>query len=144
MKASLVSVLALALVTTAGCGARAFERGPDVAAEPRSGAPLALTTVETDATAPSFPARLTAATTPAAADRLAHRVQTELGGVARADLKLCVDGTGAVTDAKVVRGSGIDALDAAFVDAARAWRYQALAIPSASACQKVQIDYRVR
>lgn len=145
MKAILVP--ALALVSLAACGARVVERGPALPTEPRAGTTLDLTaTVDADAAATraTFPARLTATAAPAAADRLAHRVQAELGGIARADLHLCVDGAGAVTSASVVRGSGIDALDAAFVDAARAWRYQPLAAPAASACQKVEIDYRVR
>lgn len=138
-----LAVVALALIPVAGCAASAMERGTDLTAEPRAGVRLGLIATES-ATEPSFPARLTAPTTPMAADRLAHRVRAELGGHARADLQLCVGGDGAVTTAEVVRGSGITALDAAFLADARTWRYQPLAAPSATACQKVEIAYTLR
>lgn len=140
---SKLAVLALALIPVAGCAASAIERGPAVAAEPRSGVKLDLIVAESS-TEPSFPARLTPPTTPVAADRLAHRVRAELGGQARADLQLCVGGDGAVTAAEVVRTSGITALDAALVADARTWRYQPLAAATATACQNVEIAYTLR
>lgn len=142
-----IVIPALAVLSLTACGARAVERGPSVAGEGRTGTTLELVAsaeTSSDVAQATFPARLTATASPAAADRLAHRVSAELGGAARADLQLCVDGAGTVTRAEVVRGSGIAALDAAFVDAARAWRYEPLAAPSATACQKVEIAYRVR
>jgi TonB family protein len=135
-----IIALALALPLFA-CASTAVNRGPAVADEPRAGIELDL--VAAEATTPSFPARLTAVSSSPAADRLAHRVEVELGGQARADLRLCVGGDGAVTSASVAESSGIAALDAAFVDAARGWRYEALAAPTATACQKVEISYTV-
>jgi TonB family protein len=137
-----MKIIALALaLPLAACASSAVTRGPSVADEPRAGTQLDLVTGE--ATNPSFPARLTEASTPRAADRLAHRVDVELGGQARANLRLCVGGDGSVTSATVAKSSGIDALDAAFVDEAKSWRYAALASPEATACQKVEISYTV-
>lgn len=137
-----MKIIALALaLPLAACASTAVTRGPSVADEPRAGVELDL--VATDATTASFPARLTEASSPRAADRLAHRVVVELGGNARADLRLCVGGDGAVTSATVARSSGIPALDTAFVDEARTWQYAALAAPSATACQKIEISYTV-
>jgi TonB family protein len=137
-----MKIIALALaLPLAACASSAVTRGPAVADEPHAG--IELDMVAGEASTPSFPARLTEATTPRAADRLAHRVDVELGGHARADLRLCVGGDGSVTQATVARSSGIDALDAAFVAEAKTWRYEALAAPAATACQKVEISYRV-
>lgn len=137
-----MKIIALALaLPLAACASTAVTRGPSVADEPRAGVELDL--VAGEATTASFPARLTEASSPRAADRLAHRVDVELGGTARADLRLCVGGDGAVTSATVARSSGIAALDTAFVDEARTWRYEALAAPTATACQKVEISYTV-
>jgi len=137
-----IFALAFVIVPALGCASSSATRGSLVADEPRSGIELDLAPGE--AVAPTFPARLTAAETPRAADRLANQVKAELGGQARADLRLCVGGDGAVTSASVARGSGIDALDAAFVDEAKTWRYEPLAAPAATACQKVEISYNVR
>ncbi len=134
--------IALAFLPAAACAGASATRGPDVSSEPRAG--LDVNLVEDEATSPSFPARLTQPSTPRAADRLAHRVTSELGGEARADLRLCVGGDGSVASASVARSSGIEALDAAFVDEARSWRYEPLAASEAKACQKVEISYRVR
>jgi TonB family protein len=131
--------LALVLIP-AGCAATSATRD-GVAVEPKAGTHVDM--VAGEATAPSFPARLTEAHTPRAADRLSHRVSVELGGEARADLRLCVGGDGGVTEASVARSSGIAALDNAFVDEARSWRYEPLAAPDATACQNVEISYRV-
>ena len=132
---------AIAFLPVAACAASSAARGPDVAAEAPSGVRVDM--VADDAAPPSFPARLTQPATPRAADRLAHRVTAELGGEARADLRLCVGGDGSVTSAKVARGTGIDELDAAFIDEAKSWRYEPLAADKTT-CQKVEISYRVR
>ena len=132
-------VLAVALVPLAACAASSTGRGPEVASPQRSG--LAIALVADDAARPSFPRRLTAADT-RGADRLAHRVAAELGGQAHARLRLCVGGDGAVTSAELARGSGIAELDAALVDEARRWRYEPLALASATACQQVELSYR--
>jgi TonB family protein len=97
-----------------------------------------------DAVPATFPARLTQPETPRAANRLANRVTAELGGEARADLRLCVGGDGAVTSAKIASSSGIAELDAAFLKEAESWRYEPLAAADKTACQKVEISYRVR
>ncbi len=137
-----IIVLAFAIIPAAACASSSATRGPSVATEPRSG--LQVDLVVEDATNPSFPARLTTPVAPRSADRLSHRVTSELGGQARAHLRLCVGGDGAVSSAAVARSSGITALDAAFVDEARSWRYEPLAARDATACQHVEISYRVR
>jgi TonB family protein len=134
--------IAFAFLPVAACATTSTTRGPEVATEASSGLDVDMTSE--DAADATFPARLTQPTTPRAADRLAHRVTSELGGVARADLRLCVGGDGNVTSATVAHSSGIDALDAAFVDEARSWRYEPLAAIDKQACQKVEISYRVR
>lgn len=134
--------LSLAFVPVAACASTSATRGPDVASEATSGMHVDMASEE--AAPATFPARLTQPQTPRAADRLAHRVNAELGGLARADLRLCVGGDGAVTSATIATSSGIDALDAAFVDEAKSWRYEPLAVADKSACQKVEISYRVR
>ncbi len=135
-----IIALALALPLVA-CASSAVTRGPAVSDGTRTGGELEL--VAGSASTPTFPARVTEPATPRAADRLAHRVNVELGGTARADLRLCVGGDGNVTSATVARSSGIDALDAAFVDEAKSWRYQSLAAADQTACQKVEISYVV-
>lgn len=134
-------VLALAFLPAAACAASSATRGSDVAAAP-SGMHVDMSSE--DAVPATFPARLNQPSTPRAADRLAPRVVAELGGEARADLRLCVGGDGSVTSAKIAHGSGIDELDAAFVTEAQSWRYEPLAAADKTACQKVEISYRVR
>ena len=134
--------IAFAFLPAAACASSSAARGPDVASEAPSG--LQVDMVSDDAAPATFPARLTQASTPRAANRLAHRVTAELGGEARADLRLCVGGDGTVTSATIANSSGIEALDAAFVDEAKTWRYEALLAADKSACQKVEISYRVR
>jgi TonB family protein len=137
-----IIALALAIVPAVGCASTSTNRGPSVPDGSSSGVELVI--VDGDATAPTFPARLTPASAPSANRQLAHRVNVELGGVAHADLRLCVGGDGSVTSASVVSTSGIEALDSAFVDEARGWRYAPLAADDATACQKVEISYVVR
>ena len=111
-------------------------------AEPRSG--LTVDLVASDDTAEAtFPARISSPTTPRAANLLASRVVAELGGEARAALKLCVDGRGRVSKADVASSSGMTELDQVFVEEARTWRYQPLAVDDASVCRQVDIEYRV-
>jgi len=88
--------------------------------------------------------RPTAQPAPRAADRFAHRVAAELGGHARADLRLCVGRDGAVTDAAVVRTSGIAALDQALLADARTLRFQPRPARAADACRRVGVVYRPR
>jgi TonB family protein len=134
-----IKAFALALVPVAGC--LATTEGAGVATEEPGSMEVILMTDE--AAAPSMPERLTAAA-PRASRRLAHQVDVEVGGLARANLKLCIDGEGAVTSATVARSSGIAAFDDVLVDAARAWRYERLAASDAHECHVVQISYRVR
>lgn len=107
-----LAVLAIALVSAAGCAGTASR----TAAQP----------------------------SPRAADRFAHRVTAELGGQARADLRVCVGGDGAVTDASVVRTSGIAALDRALLADARTLRFQPRPARAADACRRVGVVYRPR
>lgn len=139
---TLVSIIVLGLASTSGCAATEYERSsvPDRAPT----APRLDLTVDDASATPSFPARLSSPTAPRAADRVAARVVAELDGRARTDVRLCVGGNGAVTNVALVRGSGIDELDAALLAEARSWRYQPLAIASATVCQKVEIGYTVR
>jgi TonB family protein len=137
-----IIALAVAFIPAAACATSSASRGPAVASEASSGMHVDMTSE--DAAEATFPARLTQPATPRAANRVAHRVTAELGGIARADLRLCVGGDGAVTSATVANSSGIDELDAAFVDEAKSWRYEPLAASDKSACQKVEISYRVR
>jgi TonB family protein len=134
--------IAFLVLPFAACAASSTTRGTDVATEPSSGMHVDMTS--DDAAPATFPARLNQPSTPRAADRLAPRVVAELGGEARADLRLCVGGDGSVTSAKIAHGTGIDELDAAFVSEAQSWRYEPLAAADKVACQKVEISYRVR
>jgi TonB family protein len=135
-----INAFALALVPLAGCLATAG--GAGVATDEPSDMEVVLITEE--AAAPSLPALLTPAVAPAANRRLVHQVDVELGGLARANLRLCVDAAGGVTSATVARSSGIAAFDDVLVDAARAWRYEPLAARDAHECHVVTVSYRVR
>lgn len=137
-----LAVLALGLASITACAATEYERTrlPEPA---QPAARLELTATDV-AAAPSFPRRLTAPSAPRAADRHAARVVAERGGAARTDVELCVGGDGAVTDVALVRGSGIDGLDAALIAEARGWRYQPLPLASATVCQQLAIDYVVK
>lgn len=135
-----IAALALVLAPLAACAASSAQR-PLVADEPISDIEVVL--VSDTAIPASAPVRTTAATTPPAADRLAHQVQVELGGIARTDLRLCVGGDGSVTSARVARSSGISELDDVLTQAALGWRYQPLAAADAKACHNVEISYRV-
>ncbi len=134
--------IAFAFLPVAACATTSTTRGPEVATEASSGLEVDMTSA--DAVEATFPARLTQPATPRAADRLAHRVTSELGGLARADLRLCVGGDGNVTSATIASSTGITELDAAFVDEAKSWRYEPLAAVDRQACQKVEISYHVR
>lgn len=136
-----IDVLWLAMVPVAGC-LSTTESGPLAAEEPTD-MEIVLVTEEA-VISPSTPSRLAPATAPRASRRLVHQVETELGGLARANLRLCIGGDGAVTSATVARSSGIAAFDDVLVTAARAWRYEPLAAPDANACHVVKISYRVR
>ncbi len=137
----LVSATVLALVSTAGCAATEYERS-SLPGEAHTAPRLDLS-LGADSAAPSFPARVSAVAAPRAADRLAPRVRAELAGKARTDVRLCVGGDGAVTDVALVRASGIAELDAALLAEARTWRYQPLALASATVCQQVAIGYTI-
>jgi len=129
------------LCVLAGC-ASSMSRDNTLPGEPSSGVTADLESTG-DGAAPSFPARIESPETPREANRLPSRVVAELGGEARADLKLCVDGSGRVATVAIARSSGIDELDEVFTDEARTWRYQPLAARDATVCQKVEIAYRV-
>ncbi|HVV86434.1 MAG TPA: TonB family protein [Kofleriaceae bacterium] len=135
-----VSALGLGLLAFTGCASSDYGRST-LPALPHSTPAIDLVLEDTGAR-PSAPARLSVASTPAAVRRLNGQVLAQLGGRARTDLRLCIGSDGAVTDVSLVHGSGIDALDAAMIDLARAWRYQA--VPVAKVCQAVSIGYTVR
>ena len=129
-------------VLSIGCAATEYQRSS--LPEGSGSAPRLELTVDDASAAPSFPARITEPSAPAAADRLAARLVADQGGRARTDVRLCVAGDGAVADVSLVRSSGIDSLDDALIAEARTWRYQPLALASATVCQDVAIAYNVR
>jgi TonB family protein len=135
-----IKVLLLALVPVTGC--LSTTDGGTLAAEEPSYMEVVLVTDESAAA--SIPQRAAPAAAPQASRRLVHQVDVELGGRARADLRLCVGGDGGVTSAAVIRSSGIAAFDDALLTAARDWRYVPLAAPEAQACHVARVSYRVR
>jgi len=143
MNITTVTAIALAVpaLAAAGCATTTARDGL-TSDSVRSG--MRLEMVSESAATPSFPDRLSEPSAPLAAERLSHRIDTELGGKAHATLRVCVGGDGQVTSATVEKSTGIAALDRAFRDDAATWKYQALAAPDATACQQVMIAFHVR
>ncbi len=88
----------------------------------------------------AFPALRGDASLPSA-DAVAMHVQHVLGDSADADVLVCVDGSGKVATAKLVRSSGLAAFDAAITNDVKAWAFEA---PSSAACTDLTIAYSLR
>jgi TonB family protein len=143
MKTNIVlSSLALGLVTISGCAST--ELGRPAAPGGVHTAPQLDLVLEDTAARPSFPARLSAPTAPDLGHRMNGQVLVELDGRAETGVRLCVGGDGGVTDVAITRSSGLAALDAALAEQARGWRYQPLAVASATSCHAATIRYIVR
>ena len=81
------------------------------------------------------------------ADRIAGAIRSELGGVASADVRLCVAPDGHVRAVSLVRGSSLAAFDEAVLHDAADWQFSALPGSSTFAsglrtCQVATITYR--
>jgi hypothetical protein len=78
-------------------------------------------------------------------DRMATQIRYELGSTVHAELSLCVNPAGDVTDVALTRTTGLSDLDTAIVDDVRAWQFAEL--PGASSlrtCQRATLAYAVR
>lgn len=133
MKSVLFLVLASACASTTGVMDR------DVA--PRTGVQLALVPVADAvqvipaAIDPRLPS----------VDRMATRIRYEIGSTVTAELSLCVNPDGNVTDVALIRTTGLAELDTAITDDVRAWQFAEL--PGASTlrtCQRATLAYAVR
>ena len=82
-------------------------------------------------------------------DRLATRIRYEIGSMVIADLSLCVNPHGNVTDIALARTTGLAEVDSAIIDDIHTWQFAELpgdAQRSASlrTCQRATLAYRVR
>lgn len=139
---TVASALTLGLLAITGCASSEYGRST-MASDAHAAPALDLVRLEDTSSQPSFPARVTPASTPRSVARLANQVAVELGGQARTDLRLCVDGAGAVKDVALLRSSGMDALDDALIADARTWQYQA-PMSATTVCHRVEIGFQVR
>jgi TonB family protein len=89
----------------------------------------------------SFPALAGAADLPSA-DAIAMHMEKVLGDSAQADVKICVDGAGAVESASILKSSGMSAYDAAVLGDVKAWRFEAPT--GADHCTTATIVYTLR
>jgi TonB family protein len=77
-----------------------------------------------------------------AVDRIAHLVRARLGGVATAQLELCVAPAGKVTKVTLARSSSFETFDAALLQDAQAWRFASLPGPTTvQSCRHATISY---
>jgi len=99
----------------------------------------------TDTTAPGFPVahnpRLPSA------DRLSGVIRADLGGVASADVWLCVGGNGRVREVNLVRGSSLASFDRALVHDVADWQFMELPgwiglMSPLQTCEVATISYR--
>jgi TonB family protein len=141
-KLSLASVLVLGSVLATACASSGLG-GNTLPGAPHTTPQLDLVLEDTGAR-PTFPARLGDAHAPALGHRLDNQILVEQGGRAETAVRLCVGADGAVADVALVRSSGLAALDAALIAEARSWRYQPLAVASATVCHQAAIGYSVR
>ena len=79
-------------------------------------------------------------------DRLATRIRYEIGSTVIADLSLCVNPYGNVTDVALARTTGLAEVDAAIIDDIHTWQFAELPGSSSSlrTCQRATLAYRVR
>ena len=88
----------------------------------------------------AFPALRGDASLPSA-DAVAMHMQAVLGDSADADVLVCVDQSGKVATAKLIRSSGLAAFDAAVTSDVKAWTFES---PTAGACTDLTIAYSLR
>jgi TonB family protein len=78
-------------------------------------------------------------------DRMATQVRYELGESITAELSLCVNPDGNVTEVALARSTGMSALDTAIIDDVRGWQFAELpGTPTLRTCQRAALAYRVR
>jgi len=128
---SLLAVTALALPACAG-----------TAQELRAPAGAAASVPSLDLKAPhgAFPALAGNPDLPSA-DGVAMHMQHVLGDSAAADVKVCVDTTGRVETASLIKSSGLASYDAGVLADVRAWRFEA---PASATCTDLTIVYALR
>jgi TonB family protein len=77
------------------------------------------------------------------ADRIARRIRSELGGIASADVRLCVAPDGRVSDVKLVRGSSYGDFDDALVHDVANWQFWGARGKAMKNCELATITYRL-
>ena len=78
-------------------------------------------------------------------DRMATKVRYELGDTITAELALCVNPAGTVTEVALTTSTGLSDLDAAILADAGAWQFAELpGDASLRTCQRTTLAYRVR
>jgi TonB family protein len=75
------------------------------------------------------------------ADDTAMHMQRVLGDSAAADVRLCIDTTGKVASAELIKSSGLASYDAGVLHDVRAWAFEA---PSSATCTDLTIAYTLR
>jgi TonB family protein len=120
----------------AGAGAMRTDRETVSHAAPR----LNMTVAAADP-ARAFPA-VTEPSLPSA-DRMARRIRNELGGVASADVRLCVAPDGRVSDVKLIRGSSDGDFDDAVVHDVANWQFSGSRGERLKNCERATITYRL-
>jgi TonB family protein len=135
-----LAVLSLCLLAAA-CATGAFavdrETAPHVAPRIEMTAAADTARVLPVARAPELPS----------ADRMYRQILTELGGVASADVRLCVAPDGSVQDVRIVRGSSLAAFDQALVHDVSDWQFWGMRGSSTAHlrnCEIATIRYRLR
>jgi len=79
------------------------------------------------------------------ADRMSRRIRTELGGVASADVRLCVAADGRVQGVQIVRGSSLAEFDQALSHDVTDWQFSELPGSTTAhlrSCEIATIVYR--
>jgi TonB family protein len=128
------SLFAAAALVLPACAGTAQElRAP-------AGAAASVPTLELKAPHAAFPALIGSADLPSA-DAVAMHMEKVLGDSAAADVKVCVDTTGRVTTADLIKSSGLGAYDAGVLADVRAWRFEA---PAQASCTDLTIVYSLR
>jgi TonB family protein len=128
------SLLAATALVLPACAGTAQElRAP-------AGAAASVPTLELHAPHGAFPAIIGNADLPSA-DAVAMHMQHVLGDSASADVRVCVDGTGRVEKASLLKSSGLGSYDAGVLADVRAWRFEA---PAQASCADLTVVYALR
>ncbi|HTJ41389.1 MAG TPA: energy transducer TonB [Kofleriaceae bacterium] len=88
----------------------------------------------------TFPALRGDALLPSA-DNVAMHMEKVLGDSAATELMICVDPTGKVAKADLVKSSGLASYDAAVLEDVKAWAFEA---PTSAACTDLTVVYTLR